>query len=263
LQQKKKSRTIDEYSHVVHSFFSWLQEEYENLLSPNQITMLHVSEWIGYLNRFNLAPTTIHKKLAALKTYWNFIELQGYSQSNPMKAFGLPRPLSVSKSFLSLTKEEEETFMNEVKKEKNEWKRWRNLNMLYLMLYLGLRVSEVIQLKRKDILWERQLLQVQDEHGDVRLLPISTHLIHSLAIWVRKANPPFYLFPSSLEGGPLTRQSLHYIVKKYFKVSGIPHHSAQSLRNTFIKQSLKNGLNLTNIAGLLGLKTTESLQKYL
>lgn len=224
--------------------------------------MVHVSQWIGYLDRFNLAPTTIHKKLAALKTYWNFIEHQGYSQSNPMKTIGLPRPLSVSKSFLFLTEKEEKTLMKEVKKEKNEWKRWRNINMLKLMLYLGLRVSEVIQLKRNDILWDQQLLQVQDEYGNVRKLPMTPLLTNSLSNWVRIASPPLFLFPSSLEGGQLTRQSLHYIVKKYFKISGIPQHSAQSLRNTFIKQSLKNGLNLSNIARLLGLKTTESLQKF-
>jgi site-specific recombinase XerD len=239
-----------------------LQEEYDDLASPSQITIVHIVKWLAYLGSFNLAPTTIHKKLAAMKTYWNFIELEGYSKTNPMKSIGLPRSLPLSKSTLSLSNKEEKWLMEEVGKEKNEWKKMRNICMIYVMLYLGLRVSEIIQLKRGDFLAKQQILKVQDEDGNVRDLPLTPFLSDSLSDWIALSNPSFFLFPSNAEGKQLTRQALHYIVKKYLQASGKGHHSAQSLRNTFIKRCLRDGMTLTNISKLLGLKTTESLQKY-
>jgi site-specific recombinase XerD len=262
LYQNKKTRTIDEYLHTVKSFLVWVQEEYKALSNPSEITTKHVSQWKTYLRNYNLAPTTIHKKLAALKTYWNFMELAGYSANNPMKKIGLPRSLSSSEYFLYLSDDEEDSLLAEVKKEKNEWKRIRNISIIMMMLVLGLRVSEIIQLKRKDLFIERQLLLVYNDDENVRKLTISPVLADLLSNWLWISDPPSYLFPSSHEGGPLTRQALHYIVKKYCRSSGNPQHSAQTLRNTFIKRCLDKDMDLVTLAKLLGLKGTESIQKF-
>jgi integrase/recombinase XerD len=263
LYQNKKTRTIDEYLHTVKSFFAWIQEEYQSLVNPTEITTNHVSQWKLYLGNDHLAPSTIHKKLAALKTYWNFMELTGYSPMNPMKSIALPRSLSSSEYFLFLSDMEESTLLNEVKKEKNEWKKTRNLCMIMLMLTLGLRVSEIIQLKRQDVALEQQLLAVDGEDGKVRQLTMTPYLTNLLSNWIWISDPPAVLFPSSHEGGSLTRQALHYIVKKYCRASGNPQHSAQTLRNTFIKRCLDNGMDHVTLAKVLGLKGTESIQKYI
>lgn len=129
----------------------------------------------------------------------------------------------------------------------------------------GLRVSEVVNLKIKDVDFERKMLTIRQGKGKkdrVTLLP--TSLISQLKPIIEMNSANDYLF-SSNRGGKLTTRSVQSVFQKALKKSKIKKAaSCHSLRHSFATHLLENGVDIRYIQELLGhsnLKTTQIYTK--
>jgi site-specific recombinase XerD len=147
--------------------------------------------------------------------------------------------------------------------------RWRrNRRAMYLMLYAGLRLSEVAGLKWRDVDLDRRTLTVRREiakGGKSRVLPICVELYTELnAANVRKAEWAVVDQGETDEGQGkhLTPKSLAHIFERFLPRRGI-HIHAHQLRKTFATELYVRGEDIATIQRLLGHSDPKTTMRYI
>jgi len=189
---------------------------------------------------------TIVKKLSAVRSFVKYLEDQCHLA---MKLIG-DEPIKVPQS---LPKPIEETYIKEVLEQANLEEK-----LLISMLYgLGLRISELAQLKLDDI--KGKWVQILGKGNKVRELPLLDELQNLIAVYVKEKSPKKYLFEKG--NAPMNVAQLRYIITKLFKAAGIkatPHQ----LRHSFATHLLNNGARIADVSELLGHETMATTQVY-
>ncbi|MEK6480131.1 tyrosine-type recombinase/integrase [Catalinimonas sp. 4WD22] len=125
----------------------------------------------------------------------------------------------------------------------------------------GLRISEVIRLKIKDIDSKRMVLVVRQGKGKKdRQVPLSKHLLQELRTYYQEYQPKDYLFEGE-KGGAYSKSSIQQIFRRAKKAVGIQKKATvHTLRHSYATHLLESGTDLRMIQVLLGhnsVKTTE------
>ena len=145
----------------------------------------------------------------------------------------------------------------------------RNAAMLEILYATGVRVSELVNLKRQDVNTEACFLKVMGKGASERIVPMGLHAREKLVFYLETGRPALlkgresiYLFVARA-GKPLTRQGFWKILKKYAEQSGIRKHiSPHSLRHAFASHLLEGGADLRSIQMMLGHADISSTQIY-
>jgi site-specific recombinase XerD len=128
--------------------------------------------------------------------------------------------------------------------------------ILTLTYSVGLRVSEIVNLKIEDIDSKRMLIQIKNAKGRKdRLVPLSPNVLNLLRDYFKQYRPTQYLF-NGQETDQYSIRSCQQIYKKYID----PNSSIHTLRHSSFTNLLENGTDLRiiqKIAGHSSSKTTE------
>src|SRR5690606_178276 len=125
---------------------------------------IEIKEYTSYLkHQCKRKPATINKYIAGLKVFFAYLTLEGIVKDNPMSRIKIEKlQYAGSANHIKwLTREEQDRFMSYVQLEPNEFKRLRNLAIIDVMLFTGLRVNEVASL---------EILDLQNKEGDVQIV---------------------------------------------------------------------------------------------
>jgi len=148
----------------------------------------------------------------------------------------------------------------------------RDYAMLLLVSRLGLRSSDVVNLKFDNILWERQLISInQTKTKQLLELPLFAEVGNAIVDYLKSGRPksdlPFIFLRLMAPFDSLDSGALNGMIKKYMNRSGINYderqHGPHSLRHSLATSLLKNETSLPVISGILGHKRTESTMNYL
>jgi len=158
-----------------------------------------------------------------------------------------------------LTNEEQQQFISYVELEKNEFKRLRNLAIIDLMLYCGLRVSEVEKLKIEDIKVHDNIeITIREgKNGKYATVLLAENHIMNLRKWLRYrqglTNETYtyspYIFVSE-RSGKLTARGIQVMVEKYAKLANMEQVNCQRFRHSYCKNLANAGVSIQTIAGL-------------
>jgi site-specific recombinase XerD len=152
-EEAKDEKTIVSYRTTVIHFLEWYEQR-EGNVAIKETRPIDIKEYISYLkHQCKRKPATINKYIAALKVFFTYLNETGVIKDNPMTRIKMEKLQYAQNSNQTkwLNKEEQERFISYVELEKNEFKRLRNLAIVDLMLYAGLRVNEVASLELTDI----------------------------------------------------------------------------------------------------------------
>ena len=141
--------------------------------------------------------------------------------------------------------------------------------MLELLYATGLRVSELVTLKVRDVNMEAGFLLTMGKGEKERLVPIGESARAALADYSAVARPNLdrsgasqYLFLSRL-GREMTRQAFWNIIKKRAMGAGITRNiSPHTLRHSFATHLLENGADLRSVQIMLGHADLSTTQIY-
>jgi len=189
------------------------------------------------LKKYEVAST--HTKLAALKSFTKFNKIK----ANWERIIELlPK---VQKKFFTTLTEEELKQLKAVRTETNE-KIWQRNNLIFdFLLYTGIRVSELLNLKHSD--WENDHLKILGKGNKVRFI--------FLAPWLVKVINPYsrdYLFTTE-KGRKLPREWIYQIIKERTLKAGIKKKiTPHTFRRSFATLLNGKGAKLTTIQKLLG-----------
>lgn len=266
-EEGKRPRTIQEYVASVVALEKWVVERTGENFNPDFLTSRDLHEWVSFMQTVEkLAPATINKRVAAIKVYWSYVVQAGYSILNPAIKVKRKRISPLAQAPRWLSRLEQDKFLHQIHKEKNAWKKTRNLAIVQIMLQAGLRISEVVSLDIEDIdLKRRTITVISGKGGKNRIALMNLELMKTVENWlgVRGELSQVALFLSARHSTRITRQGIHYLIKNYLHSIGLTDYSAHSLRHSFCRNLVDANQPLQIIAQLAGHESLETTRRYI
>lgn len=148
----------------------------------------------------------------------------------------------------------------------------RDYLILSLLVYLGLRISDVIDLKLSDINWNLNTINiVQQKTQNTLILPLIDEVKYPLLDHlknVRKNVNNDYIFITNYAPiGKYNSKSFQTMITKYMDKANIDytnkHHGTHSLRHSLASNLLKENTPITTISSVLGHSTIKTTRQYL
>jgi site-specific recombinase XerD len=134
----------------------------------------------------------------------------------------------------------------------------KHRSILTLTYSVGLRVSEVTNLKIEDIGSKRMIIHIKNAKGRKdRIVPLSKNVLELLRVYWKEYKPKEYLF-NGQNGGKYSIQSCQKIYKKYIDESSSIH----TLRHSSFTSLLESGTNLKIIQKLAGHSSSKTTEIY-
>lgn len=271
-KQERSAKTIRSYLSDLHQFATWFAQTNGEAVTPQAVTPTDLREYRQYmLITQRLAANTINRRLAALSTYlaWGVeIGALDYNPAQKVKGVG-KQPLApqwLTKTEQGRLERTAETDMQNARTEPA--KRWaqRDYALIMLLLNTGLRAGEVCALTVGDITLSDRKGQVMVRSGKgtkQRLLPLNQPVREALSGWLklRPASPKTQVFLGQ-RGDALTESALRRILDALSRradVDASPH----TLRHTFGKRLVDNGITLEKVATLMGHSNLNTTRIYI
>jgi integrase/recombinase XerD len=128
----------------------------------------------------------------------------------------------------------------------------------------GLRVSEVVALKNRDIESKRMVIRIErGKGGKERYAMLSTQLLRILRAYWRLARPQHWLFPGRDPVHPIDQTVLHAACRSARQAAGLEKHvTVHTLRHSFATHLLENGTDIRIIQVLLGHNNLSTTARY-
>ena len=211
----------------------------------------------------SLAPSTMARKISALRQFYGFLVDEGEREDDPTHA--LPRPATRRPLPKILSHDQVEALFQcaETEAASERAEAVRLLTMLELLYGSGLRATELVSLPLSAVPRDEPFLTVTGKGGQARLVPISSRAKKVLSRWlaVRPADSR-WLFPS--RSGHLTRIRLFQLLKDLAARADLPPEklSPHVLRHAFATHLLEGGADLRALQTLLGHADIATTQIY-
>lgn len=248
--------TVSAYLDDIHLFHETFQ-----FRDTDDIAPMHVSDFISLENQKGLSSATIVRRLSSIYNYLLFLKDEG-AYKHELKRFNRPKTTKALPQYL--TTEEVERLLDSP--DLTNHRGIRDKAMLEVMYASGLRVSELLALKREEVNFTRGIVKIRGKGNKDRLIPIGDFALESLAFYMNQVRFHYEIKESRViflnrDGNPLTRQYFFKMIKAYAVEAGIEQNiSPHSLRHAFATHLLENGAELRAVQAMLGhtnIATTE------
>jgi tyrosine recombinase XerC len=221
--------------------------------------------FLAELHQQHRAKTSVARKLAAIRSFFEFCLKQGWLEDNPAKVVTTPKTDKHVPAFLS--EDEMEKFL-ELPKE-DDVLVVRDKAILELFYAAGIRLGELVGINLEDFNLGERMLRVRGKGKKERLVPFGRKAAESIAAYLRlrEAIPKMSLDEKALflnyQGTRITARSVERMMAKYIRRTAIRRKiSPHSLRHSFASHLLSRGADLRVIQELLGHESLATTQKY-
>jgi len=234
----------------------------------SQVDHRFLSDYVVSLYERDYSDTTLARKVASVKSFFNFLMEEGLVSQDATEHLSLPRVGRRLPKALSV--EEVQLLLEEPLKARTP-EGMRDAAMLELLYASGLRVSEMTNLNVRDVNIAEQYVRCMGKGSKERVVPLHRKAADTVHTYVQEARPKLLaprnrggtaLFVNH-RGNRLTRQGVWLILKGYARQAGIssaitPH----TLRHSFATHLLEGGASLRNVQELLGHASISTTQVY-
>jgi integrase/recombinase XerD len=228
-----------------------------------------VVSYLSFIDALGLAASSAARRLSALRQFHKFLVADQIRPDDPTRIVASPRArrplpnvLSVAEVDRLLTTAEAEANAD-VSPQKQE-AALRLYVLLELLYATGMRVSELVSLKRAEVMRDASFLTVTGKGNKERIVPVNDLARDAVKSWLALKLPGAWLFPASGEDGYLSRQVFARDLKGLAGRAGIasarvaPH----VLRHAFASHLLQGGADLRVVQTLLGHADISTTQIY-
>ncbi len=262
LERGLSPTTIASYREDVALFERFLSRH--GISAWRGVEPLHVRQFLQSL-RTSRSPTTVARKLAAVKGLFRFLESQQMITDNPTAYIETPRLWQRLPQTLSL--QEVERLLDAVPR---EGLGVRDLAILELLYGAGLRVSELVNLNLEHCNFDAGFLRCIGKGNKERIVPLGRRASAAIAAYLKRERPRLVkrrsdtttLFVNQ-RGGRLTRQRVWQVLRAAARTGMVtkpigPH----TLRHSFATHLLERGADLRTVQELLGHANISTTQRY-
>jgi integrase/recombinase XerD len=220
-----------------------------------EVRSIDVLDYLAFLTDRKLAPRSQARRLIALRQLFRFLKAERHCPSDPTEDVDLPRYGRKLPEFLTI----EEVDRLLAAPDRATPRGARDAAMLETLYATGLRVSELVKLRLRDVNFDAGYLMAFGKGRKERLVPVGESALSSLRSYVEGSRHAFSggraedaLFLTH-HGGPMTRQGFWKLLGRYATVAAIRKRiSPHKLRHSFATHLVERGADLRAVQAMLG-----------
>jgi integrase/recombinase XerD len=255
--------TCSAYSHDLTLYLDFLEKA--GIRMTGEISSADIAAFLQLRQEQGLSSRSRARCLSVLRMFHKFLMIEAYADRNPALAIEAPRPHS--KLPLYLNAREVDALFAACAGRKGD--NVRDRAMLEMLYATGLRVSELVNLKLREVNLDSGYLLTSGKGNKERLVPIGDSARQRTRRYLETVRPTLdplqsneHLFLSRL-GAAMSRQAFWCLIKKRALLAGIHKNiSPHTLRHSFATHLLENGADLRSVQIMLGHADLSTTQIY-
>ncbi len=257
------SHTEISYYKDLTQFQNYIKSEVGHF-DPIAISADLIRMWIVQLMELGNKPSTVNRKLSALKSFYRFLLKKELIGVNPAIYIQGPK---MEQRLPSFVKHSDMLKVLSSDSFTEDFEGRRNRFLIELFYLTGLRTEELVMLKDVDVDFYSNVLHVHGKGNKDRLIPFSEKTNHLLLEYIKVRNDKIknrspYLFVRK-NGKQLYHRMVYAIVNKHLSdVKTLSVKSPHVLRHSFATVMLNNGAEINAVKCLLGHASLSSTQIY-
>lgn len=263
LERGLSPRTLDAYGRDLARLLEFL--EGRGVSRPGEATTRDLREFIYHLKDQGLQATSIRRNLSAIRTFYAFLIAEGLVVTDPTER--LEAPVIWRRLPDVLSHAEIERLLEAPNLGDRLY--WRDRALLEFAYASGVRVSELIALRIRDLDLEEGFALVFGKGAKERLVPIGASAVRTLRVYLRELRPILergagkgVVFLNG-RGTPLSRMGVWKILQLHVERAGIQKRvTPHTLRHTFATHLLEGGADLAAVQEMLGHADISTTQIY-
>ena len=267
LEKSLSANSNEAYKHDVELLYEFLQEKHIEK-SVETLSLDHLQQFIQWINERNLSARSQARIISGIKAFYKFLLLENIISDDPTTLLETPKLGRKLPEFLTI--QEIDTLLNAIDLSTAEGQ--RNRAMLETLYSSGLRVSELISLKKSNSFFDIGFLKITGKGNKERLVPLGHTAVNALENYFMNSRKKLMCKFSTKEhdmvfvnnrGTPLTDRSVRRILdKNVLSLSLQKHISPHTIRHTFATHLLEHGADLRAVQELLGHASLSTTQIY-
>ena len=264
-EKRYSAHTIRSYHDDLVQFFDFLETQF-GTFKIKDISQSFVRSWLASLKDDDVTARTINRKISTLKSFFKYQLKNGVIENTPM--FNITAP-KISKRLPVFIKEKDLSDLTKAINTNTE--DWDSLNTKVLITVFystGMRLSELINMKEKQVDFSRKQLKILGKGNKERIIPAGEELLSTMRNYINEKRKVFektddVLLVSS-KGKKLYPKYAYNLVNGILseEIKTLDKKSPHVLRHTFATHLMNNGANLDAVKELLGHASLASTQVY-
>jgi integrase/recombinase XerC len=271
-ERRLSPKTSEAYARDVRQFLEFLSEHWGARLTLARLSKLEASDvraFMAYRRAMRIGSRSLMRALAGLRSFCRFLEREGRGKVGAFSAIrapkvgkSLPKPLPMAAAKRLADADER------AGEERDPWILARDAAVMALLYGSGLRISEALGLKRRDVpaRGAGDVLVVTGKGNKTRMVPVLQNVLSLIQDYV--AMCPYSLPPEGpiflgARGGPLKPRIIQLAMARLRGALGLPDSATpHALRHSFATHLLSRGGDLRAIQELLGHASLSTTQIY-
>lgn len=266
VERGASANTTSAYRRDLDAYADFLLDR--RVTDPGTVTREDVVAFVGHLQASGLAPASVERKVAAVKSFHKFLVRDGVTENHPTASMPLPKKPQRLPDVVSI--DAVEKLLEQPYPEGPVGMRDRAI--LEVLYGCGLRASEIVGLDLADLELADGFVRVFGKGGKERAVPVAGAALAALQDYLAharrglkakgraKRQDPDAVF-LNVRGGRLTRQTVFAIVRAYGGRVGLELHP-HTLRHSFATHMLEGGADLRALQEMLGHSDISTTQVY-
>ena len=266
IERNASPLTLKSYGTDLAGLMEFFRSIEGRLPEPRHVSIGQLRAYVAGLHQRGYARSTIARRLASLRSFFEYCRREKLVESNPARALRTPRQGRRLPHFLST--DQVATLLETPASDQPAGLRDRAI--LETLYSAGLRVSELVAMDLGD--WDRDgnVLRVRGKGRKERIAPVGRFAVAALGDWLEVRRPAADIGPSDHDavflnrfGRRLTARSVGRLLEKHIAAAGLDQlTSPHTLRHSFASHMLDGGADLRSVQELLGHKSLTTTQIY-
>lgn len=262
LEKHTSENTEVSYARDLKKMSQYLADQ--GIYTRMEVTATVLNSYVLFLEKEGRKPATISRSIASMKAFYHYLEKEHLLNADPSEMLKAPR---IEKRVPAILSTQE---VNRLLQQPDETtpKGLRDKAMLELLYATGIRVSELISLKEKNLNLQMEYVTCADAHKE-RVIPFGSVARDALKKYLEIGRVKLvgtennqWLF-TNCSGGAMSRQGFWKLIKLYGKKAGIEAEiTPHMLRHSFAAHMVSNGADLKSVQELLGHSDISTTQVY-
>ena len=261
-QRNYSDFTCNNYKKDLNEYNSFI---FSNKINYKNMDYNEAKEYVIYLNKKNDAKSTISRKLSSLRTFYKYLVLNNKVESNPFLLVSSPKKEKRIPKFINYNNMEEILNVPNIKTKEGQ----RERVILEVLYASGVRVSELVNIKLKDIDFSNKNILIFGKGSKERLVSFGDYALEYINLYLKEGRNLLldgvksdYLIVGK-KSEKLTTRRVEQIIDDIIKRTSIKLNiTPHMFRHTFATHLLDNGCDLLVVQELLGHASLSSTEIY-
>ena len=263
--RKYSNYTVINYSHDISDFYNFLNNK--KVLYTN-VNYNLIKEYLMVLYNQKLSRNTIARRLSSLRSFYKYLLNNNYVQSNPFKLVSSPKKEKRLPKYLGINELEDIFRSIDTSNSLGQ----RDSVIMEILYATGIRCSELINIKIKDVDFNKKEIKVMGKGKKERLVEFGDYCYKSMKLFIDDGRKSLinknklldhdYLVINN-NGKKITTRGVAKVIDKLIEKASINKHvTPHMLRHTFATHIINEGCDLLTVQELLGHESLESTAIY-